>query len=105
MGTGKPTVQVLHVNMPKRVSKCTTKEKDPRKAAKRLKNNEAARRYRERKRRQLELKQKTWEALQRDHSKLYKHCFRKKRIQKIISLIKDPITKREWKRLLLLHDH
>ena len=106
--------------MPKRVTKCTTKfslysldpssdsnsmthrsEKDPAKAAKRLKNNEAARRYRERKRRQLELKQQCWEALQQDHSKLFKKAFRKKKIQKLIKLIGDPQKQREWTLRLL----
>jgi len=82
--------------MPKRVAKCSTKETDPNKAAKRLKNNEAARRYRERKRKQLELKQKCWEALQRDHHKLFVKYWSRKNAFKWIKLIKDKETRQKW---------
>mmetsp|Transcript_17721 Transcript_17721/g.15868 ORF Transcript_17721/g.15868 Transcript_17721/m.15868 type:complete len:95 (-) Transcript_17721:270-554(-) len=84
--------------MPKRVKQCTTKETDPAKAAKRLKNNEAARRYRERKRRQLELKQKCWEALQRDHSALFKKLCSKRRAQKWLKLIENEHQRRKYQR-------
>lgn len=74
------------------------RETDPAKAAKRLKNNEAARRYRERKRRGLELKQKCWEALQRDHSLLFKKLCRRRKAQKWLKLIQNTRSKEKYKK-------
>lgn len=81
------------------------RETDPIKAAKRLKNNEAARRYRERKRRQLELKQKCWEALQRDHSALFKQLCSRRKSQKWWKLIKSDRESRKWKNKLTREYH
>ena len=82
--------------MPKRAKQCTTKETDPIKAARKLKNNEAARRYRERKRRSLESKQRCWEALQRDHMTLFKKLCNKRKVQKWLKLLHDSPRKREY---------